>query len=127
MTIKIDLENAYDRLSWPFIRDTLENVGIPRKWINNISYCVEMLITTILWNGKQLDWFKPPQAFVRVHESISPYLFELYLERLGHIIHNYVDNGKWKPIRQSRHGPNLSHLFFADDLILFAEASVEQI
>ena len=29
MTIKIDLEKAYDRLSWSFIRDTLKEVELP--------------------------------------------------------------------------------------------------
>lgn len=33
---------------------------------------------------------------------------------------------RWKPIRTSRDGPLLSNLFFADNIILFAEASVEQ-
>ncbi|CAA7042576.1 unnamed protein product [Microthlaspi erraticum] len=36
-------------------------------------------------------------------------------------------NGRWKPIRLSRGGPQLSHICFADYLILFAEASVGQI
>ena len=49
------------------------------------------------------------------------------MERLGHIIQNAVAKGKWKTIQLSRYGLELSDLFFADDLILFAEASVEQI
>ena len=29
MLIKVDLEKAYNRISWDFIRDTLELVGLP--------------------------------------------------------------------------------------------------
>ena len=50
------------------------------------------------------------------------------MERLGHIINKVVSGGEWKPIKLSRLGPPLSHLFFADvNLILFTEASVEQL
>ena len=38
-----------------------------------------------------------------------------------------MEDKRWKPIRLSRGGPQLSHICFADDLILFAEASVTQI
>lgn len=34
---------------------------------------------------------------------------------------------EWKPVKASRSGPFLSHFFFADDLVLFAEASIEQV
>ncbi|XP_062021310.1 uncharacterized protein LOC133737845 [Rosa rugosa] len=37
-----------------------------------------------------------------------------------------VEQGTWKPVKISRNGPAVSHLFFADDLILFAEASIPQ-
>lgn len=33
---------------------------------------------------------------------------------------------RWKPIYASRNGPMLSNLFFADDIVLFAEAIVDQ-
>ena len=33
------------------------------------------------------------------------------------------DNNSWKAIKVSRSGPSFSHLFFADDLLLCAEAS----
>ena len=45
------------------------------------------------------------------------------MECLGHTINQVDLEGIWKPIMLSRNGPPLSHLFFADDLILFSEAS----
>ena len=52
MTIKIDLEKAYDRLSWSFIRDTLKEVELPSSWVNNIMHCVETPRMEIIWNNK---------------------------------------------------------------------------
>ena len=49
------------------------------------------------------------------------------MERLAHILQSEIVEGKWKTIQLSRNGPKLSHIFFVDDLILFAEASMEQI
>lgn len=53
-------------------------------------------------------------------------LFVLCIERLSHIILNSVNVGNWKGIRIKRQGPHISHLFFADDLVLFGEATEEQ-
>lgn len=57
---------------------------------------------------------------------ISPYIFVLHLERLAHLIQKEVDEGHWKTLRASRHGPGISHLFFADDLVLFVDSSCVQ-
>lgn len=38
-----------------------------------------------------------------------------------------VEEGSWKTIKVASGGPFLSYLAFADDVILFAEASVEQV
>ena len=48
------------------------------------------------------------------------------MERLGHLITEMVKKGKWRPVKASRSGPKISHLFFADDLVLFVEASIDQ-
>lgn len=45
------------------------------------------------------------------------------MERLGHAIRRSVMGGKWKPIALSKGGPPLSHLFFANDLVLFGEVT----
>lgn len=38
-----------------------------------------------------------------------------------------VDNDHWKAIKLSRHGPPISHLAFADDVLLFAELREGQV
>ncbi|CAN1191878.1 Putative ribonuclease H protein At1g65750 [Linum perenne] len=48
------------------------------------------------------------------------------MERLGHIIDEAARNKQWEPIQLSRGGPLLTHLFYANDLIIFAQASVTQ-
>lgn len=50
------------------------------------------------------------------------------MERLGHRIQDLVSNGLWKPLTFGRGlGPNLSHICFIDDIVLFAEASSDQV
>lgn len=54
----------------------------------------------------------------------SPYLFILRLEYLGLLIQGQLSLGFWKPVKASQLGPAFSHLFFADDLILFTHATL---
>lgn len=60
-------------------------------------------------------------------KSLSPYLFVFCVEKLGTLIREAVEARQWKPVATSREGPKVSHLMFADDLILFGEASEQQI
>ncbi|CAL1391746.1 unnamed protein product [Linum trigynum] len=126
LVFKIDLEKAYDRLRWDFLRDTLKEVGLPSSWINCIMYCVEQNRMRILWNGELSEPFSPSRG-VRQGDPLSPYLFVLCMERLSHRIDHAVREGLWKPVKLSVNGPPLTHLFFADDLLLFAEAENRQI
>lgn len=58
---------------------------------------------------------------------MSPYLFVICLERLGHWLRSKVEEGCLRKVRASCSGPGLSYLFFADDLILFLEAVDDQL
>ncbi|CAL1371641.1 unnamed protein product [Linum trigynum] len=126
MIFKIDLEKAYDMLRWDFVRDTLKEVGLPSSWITCIMYCVEHNTMRIRWNGELSQPITPSRG-VRQGDPLSPYLFVLCMERLSHRIDEAVSNGQWKPVRLTNAGPPLTHLFFADDLLLFAEAEKRQI
>ncbi|KAG7547784.1 Ribonuclease H domain [Arabidopsis suecica] len=126
MLLKLDLEKAYDRIRWDFLEDTLKAAGLPDKWVSWIMTCVTGPSMRILWNGEKTEQFTPSRG-IRQGDPLSPYLFVLCLERLCHLIDRSVAGKEWKPISISQGGPKLSHICFADDLILFAEASVTQI
>lgn len=123
MLLKLDLEKAYDRLRWDFLEDTLRAAGLSDSWVARIMQCVSGPSMSILWNGERTENFKPSRG-LRQGDPLSPYLFVLCMERLCHMIDKAVIDKHWKPIKLYRGGPQLSHICFADDLILFAEASV---
>lgn len=77
-----------------------------------------------MWNDEALEEFHPSWG-IRQGDPISPSLFVLCLEWLFHLIDLAISDGSWKPIQLSRWGPKITHLAFADDLLLFAEASLE--
>lgn len=126
MLLKLDLEKAYDRVRWDFLEDTIRAAGLSDRWVRWIMQCVSGPSMSVLWNGEKTDSFKPLRG-LRQGDPLSPYLFVLCLERLCHLIDRSIANKDWKPISISRGGPKLSHICFADDLILFAEASITQI
>ena len=125
MAIKIDLEKAYDRIQWNFIFDCLRELEIPENIQKVIQKCVSTPLMNILWNGADAGSFKPTRG-VRQGDPLSPYLFVLAMEKLGHLIQTAVNDKDWQPFQISKKGIAISHLFFADDLILFAKADMEQ-
>ena len=47
------------------------------------------------------------------------------MDFLGQLIQEKCEAKVWSPVKSSRSGPSFSHLFFADDLMLFAKANAE--
>ncbi|KAK2392667.1 hypothetical protein QL285_066003 [Trifolium repens] len=125
MVFKLDLEKAYDRVNWSFLRDTLEKFQFPTRIISLIMFGITSSSNSILWNGSKTEAFTPKRG-LRQGDPLSPYLFVLCMERLGEMISRSVNNGAWKPIQITKDGTKLSHLFFADDVLLFAKATVAQ-
>src|ERR1044072_328282 len=67
-----------------------------------------------------------PSRGLRQGDPLSPYLFVLCMERLAILIQDAVDLGRWLPVSIANAGPAISHLFFADDVLLFSKASFPQ-
>ena len=121
MALKIDLEKAYDKLEWSFIRDMLIRVNLPLDIIDLIMSCLSTMSTSILFSGETLDLIFPSRG-IRQGDLISLYLFILCMDYLGQLIEEKCSGNLWHPVKASQSGPAFSHLFFADDLILFAKA-----
>ncbi|XP_074299645.1 uncharacterized protein LOC141630789 [Silene latifolia] len=125
IAIKIDLEKAYDRLRWSFIRDTMKDMGFPGLLVDVVMECVTSTRMQVLWNGEPTKQFTPTRG-VRQGDPLSSYLFVMCLEKLQQAIDLEVRNKNWRPIVVGRNGPSITNLFFADDMVLFGEANEEQ-
>ncbi|KAA3488057.1 RNA-directed DNA polymerase (Reverse transcriptase) [Gossypium australe] len=125
MAIKLDLEKAYDGISWEFIHVSLVAAGIPEGLRKVIMNAISSSTMQILWNGVPSRSFKSFRG-IRQGCLLLPYLFVLSMEWLRNYIRHEIRMGRWHPIRLSRSGPDISHLFFADDLIIFGKAEMGQ-
>ncbi|KAK9983153.1 hypothetical protein SO802_032678 [Lithocarpus litseifolius] len=122
MMIKIDLEKAFDRMEWSFVRSMLFSMGFHQDTIDLILSGISSTDVSLLFNGSQLEEFQPSRG-LRQGDPISPYIFILCMEFLSTLIHRKCEKGDWTRVKASRSGPGFSHIFFADDLLLFASTS----
>ena len=120
MAIKIDLEKAYDCLEWNFIRDTLKLFNFPNHLTSLIMSCVSTSSISVLVNGGGFDYFHPSRG-IRQGDPLSPYLFILCMKVLGALITKKCEAKLWDPVKVALGGIAFSHLFFVDDLVLFAK------
>ena len=87
--------------------------------------CITTITYVVRVNGKPSGHIIPSK---RLHQGdpLSPYLFLIYAEGLSALIKKAVANGLLEGISVCRGGPCLSHLFFADDSLIFCKATVEE-
>lgn len=65
-----------------------------------------------------------PQRGLRQGDPLLPYLFLLVKKVLSGLIQKDMDQGNLLGLRINRHCPTLSHIFFADDALLFTKAAL---
>ena len=66
-----------------------------------------------------------PTRGLRQVDPLSPYLFVLGMEKLTHLVQDRVREKRWLGLRAGQSGPFITHMMFADDLVLFAEVSIQ--
>ena len=91
MVIKIDLEKAYDRLEWSFVRIVLDHSGFPKNFSELILSCISTTSTSLLFNGSKLEAFTPSRG-IRQGDPISPYFFLLCRKYLSSLITKSYDS-----------------------------------
>lgn len=119
MILNIDLKKAFDRIEQSFVRQTLFFFNFPTKLIKLIMSCISNSFISMLVNGSKTLLFKPSMG-IRQGDLMSPYIFILCMELLSRRINHVVDVLNWTLISITNGGTKVSHLFFTDDLTLFA-------
>lgn len=117
MMMKIDMEQAYDSMSWDTLNLILHAFNFPSKFRNWVMQCVEQPKFYILINGKQSMWIKGECGF-RQGCPLSPFLFILCSEFLTSSFKAYINIG----VKIAKK-VNISHLLYADDILLFSKST----
>jgi hypothetical protein len=121
MALKLDMSKAYDRVEWVFLKHVMLKMGFNTKWVSLMMECISSVSYSILINGSPQGLLKPTRG-LRQGDPLSPYLFLLCAEGLNGLLNQAVNNELIWGISLSRGGPQLTHLFFTDDSLLFCLA-----
>ena len=119
--MKIDILKAFDSVQWSFLINTLTALGLSDKFISWISLCVTSASFSVQVNGELAGYFQSKRG-LRQGCSLSPYLFVICMNVLSKMLDEAAHGGqigfhpKCKNI-------DLTHLCFADDLMVFADGT----
>lgn len=115
--IKLDVEKAYDTISWKFLRSLLD-LGFDSSFVDKIMYCVSSPMYRILVNCMPSVEVKPYWGF-RQGDPLSPYLYILCGKALIQSMWTKAHTRKVTFPKLSPGGSTNPVLQFADDLLFF--------
>ena len=85
MAVKLDINKAYDRVEWEFLRRIMLKIGLPNQWVHLAMETVCTASYSILINGKPTSFITPSRG-IKQRDPLSPYLFLLCAEGLSSLI-----------------------------------------
>ena len=126
VAIKVDLQKAYDHINWHFLQTVLSQLGFSPTFVNWILQCVTTVTSSILVNGSRIEQFFPTRG-LRQGNPLSPYLFIICQKVLSRLFEQQFSLGNISGVRMNVLGPAITHVMFADDLMIFVKANRREV
>lgn len=125
ITIKVDIAKAFDTLSWDFLLSALESLDLPDHFIRLLKACLWTTSFMVGYNGTVSNFLKGKRGF-RQGDPLSLYLFVIAMNYLSLMLDKEARPGNLSYHHQCQK-TNLTHLSFADDLLIFIDGSMESV
>nr|GFB07481.1 RNA-directed DNA polymerase, eukaryota [Tanacetum cinerariifolium] len=121
MIFKVDFEKAYDSVQWDYLDDILKKFGFGDRWCGWIRSCLRSSRGSVMVNGSPTVEFQFYKG-LKQGDPIFPFLFILIMESLHISFQRVVDARLFKGVIIGA-SLQLSHLFYADDVVFIGHWS----
>uniref|UniRef100_A0A0V0IEX1 Putative ovule protein n=1 Tax=Solanum chacoense TaxID=4108 RepID=A0A0V0IEX1_SOLCH len=112
------MTKAYDRVSWKFLIQVLRRFGFSERIIDMIVRLISNNWYSVLMNGKPFGFFQSSRG-LKQGDPLSPTLFIIAAEVLTRALNGLYENAEFKGFGLPKWSPQINHLSYADDTIIF--------
>lgn len=120
---KVDIQKAYDTVSWDFLESCLLEFGFHRVMIHWIMTCIRTASFSVCINGEVHGFFKARRG-LRQGDPISPYLFTLVMEVLNLMVKRQISRDNRFRYHSRCSKLKITSLSFADDLLMLCHGDL---
>lgn len=118
------MSKAYDRVEWAYLHKVLHKMGFNKRWIKIIMNYVTTVRYSFNINSRIMGNLKPSRG-LRQGDPLSPYLFVICTQGLSTILEYERIHGGLQGLHMASGSPMITHLFFANDSLVFFKATKE--
>ncbi|KAL0442042.1 UNVERIFIED_CONTAM: hypothetical protein Sradi_0143100 [Sesamum radiatum] len=124
ISLKLDINKAYDRVERNFLERVLFRLGSHAKFVALIMLCISSVSFSFLLNSVVFGSIKLERGILE-GDPFSPHLFMLCAETFNILIQQEERIGNIQGVVTYWGGPLVSHLLLANDTLIFCQAVQE--